>query len=91
MSDRFPNVLIHPSAEVEDDVQIDEQQNLASGAHPQRDPHRTDLHHRPQRLRGHQRVHRGRVQDSKRCEHLRGVTLEDLVFVGPAVTFTNDL
>lgn len=91
MTDRFPNVLIHPSAEVEDEVQISEGSRIWHLAH----------------IRSGARIGRScnigrnvyvdtnvRIGDGCKVQNgvniYEGVTLEDLVFVGPAVTFTND-
>jgi acetyltransferase-like isoleucine patch superfamily enzyme len=91
MTDRFANVFIHPSAEVEDDVQIGEGSRIWHLVH----------------IRSGARIGRscniGRnvyvdtnvsIGDGCKIQNgvniYEGVTLEDLVFVGPAVTFTND-
>jgi UDP-3-O-[3-hydroxymyristoyl] glucosamine N-acyltransferase len=92
MTDRFPNVFIHPSAEVEDEVHIGEGSRIWHLAH----------------IRTGARIGRNcnigrnvyvdtnvRIGDGCKIQNgvniYEGVTLEDLVFVGPAVTFTNDL
>ena len=90
MTDRFPNVFIHPSAEVENDVQIGEGSRIWHLVH----------------IRSGARIGRncnlGRnvyvdtnvsIGDGCKIQNgvnvYEGVTLEDQVFVGPAVTFTN--
>jgi acetyltransferase-like isoleucine patch superfamily enzyme len=91
MTDRFPNVFIHPSAEVEDEVEIGEGSKIWHLVHVRRG------------ARIGRNCSLGRnvyvdtdvsIGDGCKIQNgvniYEGVTLEDLVFVGPAVTFTND-
>jgi acetyltransferase-like isoleucine patch superfamily enzyme len=92
MSDRFPDVFIHPSAEVEEDVQIGAGSRIWHLVHIRSGARIGRTCTIGRNVYVDTNVHIGdgcKIQNGVNI--YEGVTLEDLVFVGPAVTFTNDL